>query len=114
MQARPTAKEHLITTKDPNDLERVDQEIRINELKEQVREAAGGQMQAWEFEDSPSEVTEKFWQSIAAFENGPKATFYERLLHRGVKVPVSDELDDESLVAKLGELIEQLAEFNVL
>ena len=33
---------------DPNDLELIDREIRINELKQEADDLAGGNMVAWE------------------------------------------------------------------
>ena len=41
---------------DPGELGRVDREIRINELKHQAEELAGGDMAVFESEDAPPEL----------------------------------------------------------
>jgi hypothetical protein len=38
---------------DPEDLDGVDREIRINELREQAREMSGGEMVSFEADDLP-------------------------------------------------------------
>jgi hypothetical protein len=46
-----------MSTTDPEHLDDVDRKIRINELKEQARELAGGEMTSFEAEDIPPEVS---------------------------------------------------------
>lgn len=98
---------------DPNDLERVDREIHINELKEEVREAAGGEMVEFEADDCPGEVSEQFWENVAAWENAADTSDFQRLVEAGVDLPPPDELDDEQLHATLWKVIEALAERQV-
>jgi hypothetical protein len=71
-------------TTDPDDLERIDREIRINELRHAAGEAAGGEMVAWESEDCPPEVAEQFWEHVLAYEEGPETTHAEQLRQAGV------------------------------
>src|SRR5262249_53552770 len=96
-------------TTDPNDLERIDREIRINELRHAAEEAAGGKMVAWESEDCPPEIAEQFWEQVLAFEEGPETTHAEQLRQAGVELPPADGLSDEQVTAKLWEVIHALA-----
>jgi len=98
---------------DPNDLERVDREIRINELKEQAREAAGGEMVEFEADDCPDEVSEQFWENVTAWETAADTSNFQQLTEAGVEMPPADELDDEQLHATLWKVIEALAQRRV-
>jgi hypothetical protein len=96
-------------TTDPNDPERIDREIRINELKHAAEEAAGGEMVAWESEDCPPEVAERFWEQVLAFEEAPETTHAEQLRQAGVELPPAEGMSEEQLTAKLWEVIHALA-----
>ncbi len=98
---------------DPQDLEKVDQQIRINELKETAREAAGGDMTEWESDDMPDEMKEQFWGNVAAYETAPDTTNIEMLERAGIKMPAPGTMDDEQLHAKLWEVINGLAKMSV-
>lgn len=98
---------------DPNDLDRVDQEIRINELKEEARELAGGQMTDWENDDCPPGLAESFWQNVVNYEKAPWTSEFEKLREAGVILPPPDEMNDVELTAKLEEIIRSLADRRV-
>jgi hypothetical protein len=98
-----------MATEDPKDLERVDQEIRINELKERARELSGGEMTFHENEDLPPELAEQFWQQVVAFEEGPFTTVSRTLEEEGIVFPQADALDDAQLHDRLWEMIHALA-----
>jgi hypothetical protein len=98
---------------DPNDLERIDREIRINELKHQAEELAGGKMTAWESEDCPPEIAESFWQQVVQYEKLPLSCNFDQLIEAGVELPEPDLMTVEELTAKLWEVIERLAEMRV-
>lgn len=98
---------------DPNDLERIDQEIRINELKEEANDLAGGEMTHWENENCPPGISEAFWRRVVEYEKAPLTSEYEQLTNAGVELPPPDELTDEALTAKLWEIIRILAERRV-
>ncbi len=87
----------------------IDQQIRINELREAAREAADGEMFTWEADDMPSEVSEQFWTNVLAIENASATTNIQQLERMGVDVPPPDGLDDRQLQAKLWEVIHGLA-----
>lgn len=97
---------------DPLDLERVDQEIRINELREEARELAGGDMHAWEDPDMPPGMAEGFWGNVVAFEKAPRSCDFLRLEEMGVALPPPAEIADAELSAKLHEIFEALAGVN--
>jgi len=98
---------------DPNNLERIDQEIRINELKHEAQELTGGKMTAWESENCPPEIAESFWQRVVDYEKAPWVTDFDRLVEAGVEMPEPDKLTDSEVTAKLWEVIERLAEMGV-
>jgi len=95
---------------DPRDLKGIDQEIRINELKAEAEELAGGEMTTWENPDCPPDIAERFWEHVVAYEKAPRTSHFQMLSDRGVELPPPDELSDEALHAKLWELIHALAE----
>lgn len=98
---------------DPKDLERVDREIRINELKEEARQAAGGEMVEFEADDCPDEVTEQFWEDVAAWEKAADTSNFQQLVEAGLELPPPEEIDNEQLHATLWKVIEGLAERRV-
>jgi hypothetical protein len=94
---------------DPDDLERIDREIRINETKHRVAELNGAEMTCFEAEDAPAPILEAFWESVLAYEQAPISCNFSQLEEAGVSLPEPDALGDEELTAKLGEVIGQLA-----
>jgi hypothetical protein len=98
---------------DPNDLERIDREIRINELKENLRETTDGEMVEFTADDCPPEIQEQFWQSVVAWENAPDTSNFKQLQRDGLELPAPDQLSDEQLPAVLQKVIEGLARRHV-
>ncbi len=98
---------------DPNDFPDIDQQIRINELREAAREAAGGEMTDWENPDCPPEIAEEFWSNVLAYESAEQTCHFIQLEQRGIALPAPEELDDQQLTAKLWEVIHTLARMNV-
>src|SRR5262245_33839481 len=96
---------------DPLDLDRVDQEIRINELKEEARELAGD-MHAWESPDCPPGIAEQFWNHVVEYEKAPRSCDFLRLEEMGVELPPPDAIADADLPGKLREIFEALAKVN--
>jgi hypothetical protein len=97
---------------DSVDPDRIDQEIRINELKEEARELAGGDMVAWESADCPPGIAEGFWDSVVAFEKAPRSCDFLRLEEMGVELPEPHSIQDSALPGKLREIFEALAKVN--
>jgi hypothetical protein len=101
-----------MSTDDPLDLDRVDQEIRINELREEARELAGGEMQAWENPDCPPGIAEEFWSNVVAFEKAPRSCDFLRLEEMGVALPPPEDVAEAELPGKLREIFDALANVN--
>ena len=93
---------------DPLDFERIDREIRINEIKHRVEELSG-EMTHFEAEDAPAPILEAFWESVLKYEEAPISCNFSQLEEAGMALPEPDALDDEALTAKLWEVIRQLA-----
>ena len=91
----------------------VDQEIRINELREAAHEAAGGEMTEWESPDCPPELAERFWENVLAYESAGQTCHFNQLEALGIALPAPEELDDAQIAAKLWEVIHGLARLNV-
>ncbi len=98
---------------EPRSSDEIDQEIRINELREAAREAARGEMTEWESSDCPPEISEQFWGNVLEFESAEKTCHFIQLEERGIALPPPEELDDAALTAKLWEVIRGLAKMNV-
>lgn len=96
-----------------DDYSDIDQAIRINELREAVREVAGGEMTEWENPDTPPELAEAFWGNVLAYESAEPTTHYRQLTEQGIDLPAPDDLTDEELTRKLWEVIHALARINV-
>ncbi len=92
-----------------DDAQDIDQQIRINELREAAREAAGGEMTDWQDPDAPPELAEQFWANVLDFENAPQTCHFIQLEEMGIELPSPDDLDDAQLSAKLWEVIHGLA-----
>ncbi len=91
----------------------IDHEIRINELREAARAAAGGEMTAWENPDTPPGIAEQFWGNVLAYESAGETCHFNQLTEQGIDLPAPEELADTALTAKLWEVIHGLAKRNV-
>lgn len=94
---------------DPNELEKIDRKIRINELKEQASELTGGKMHAMENEDTPPEIQEQFWQNVVDYEKAPWTTGHKQLEREGLVLPPPEQLTDEQIGPLLWDVIQRLA-----
>src|SRR5215212_9364405 len=93
---------------DPDDLERIDSEIRVNERMHRLAEEAGEPLDGTH---SPS--AESFWRYVASFEVGRVSCYFDELLRAGVELPPPEDLDDAAVTATLWELFEALARMRV-
>jgi hypothetical protein len=92
---------------DPLNLGDVDQQIRINELEEQLSEL--GMVETKIDDDCPPDVKEQFLRSVMEFETAPKSSWFSRLESSGVSLPPTASLDDAGVHAKLRQIFEALA-----
>ena len=96
-----------------SDDDRRDQEDRIEQLKQRARAAAGGDMIVGESDRVSFDEREQFWRRIVEFETAPLITNFQQLIDAGLELPAPESLDDESLAAKLWEVIDGLAKLRV-
>jgi hypothetical protein len=93
---------------DPLGLEGVDREIRIEKLRREIDEVAGGEMFSGKVAECGSKTEEAFLENVLALEthgfNAPLAV----LIKAGFDLPPPDKLDDAALTTKLWELIREL------
>lgn len=82
---------------------------RIEELERQAAELTGGEMAGWKSPDLTPELEEEFLQSVIAYESAPWTTHYQELEAAGIELPAPETMDDETLAAKLWEVINALA-----
>ena len=102
-----------MAVEDPNELKRVDREIRINELKHRAAELAGGDMASWESEKCPPELAEQFWRHVVDYETAPLTCHFDRLQEAGVELSAAHTMTDKMLTKRLWEVIHQLGQMNV-
>jgi hypothetical protein len=92
------------------------QRIRIEALKQQVRDRVGGKMLSGEDENAPLDVLEKFWQNVLEYEEGlyPLRPIRELLAEDGMHPLPPPSVADYELESHLERLIEALAQRGLL
>lgn len=95
---------------DPKDLDKIDQEIRINELKAEAEEITGCEMGEGINPDVQPEMEEMFWQDVVDIERGGFVQGHEELAEQGIHLPAPEEVKDEDLPALLAELLQRLGD----
>jgi len=73
-----------------------DREERIEQLKVQAASLADGLMVVHESEAMPSELRERFWQTVVAAETAGTTDLITELKAIGVDLPEPDALDDDA------------------
>src|SRR5262245_15805022 len=91
----------------------MDQNQRIEQLKEEARKLAGGRLHAAGIDDLPKDAAEQFLQRIIAFETGPTTTDFERLSADGVPLPLPTDVSDQEIGVVLWRVIFALAKHRV-
>ena len=91
----------------------MEQEKRIEQLKEEVRRLAGGQMHSSGVDDLPSDIAEQFLQRVIAFETAPTTTDFDLLTADRVPLPPPDEVSDREIGVVLWQVIFGLARHRV-
>src|SRR5262245_27491007 len=89
------------------------QESRIEALKDQARQRAGGMMRSCDSDELSADEREHFWRRVMDFENALLVTDAQRLHDAGIDLPEPDAMDDAQLKAKLWQVIEALAGMRV-
>jgi hypothetical protein len=93
---------------DPLNLEGVDREIRIEKLRREIDEVAGGEMFSGKIADCDPQVEEAFLENVLALETHGFVCPFDTLVKDGFDLPSPEKLDDAALTAKLWELIREL------
>lgn len=102
-----------MSTNHDDRIDDIDQDELIQQLKVQARQAAGGQMAAWESDALSAEQRQQFWRRVIDFENAPLMTDFQRLTEAGLELLDPDAVNDEQVTAKLWEVIHGLARIRV-
>ena len=93
---------------DPLGLESVDREIRIEKLRHEIDEVAGGGMFSGKAAECDPKIEEAFLENVLALETHGFVCPFDTLVKDGFDLPPPEKLDDVALTAKLGEVIREL------
>jgi hypothetical protein len=96
----------------PDDEADVDREIRIEKMRRELDELAGGSMISGGFGDVPPTIEEAFLSRACAFERAELDTNFNRLVQHGIAMEPLDELDDAMLSAKLQDMLRVLEDMH--
>ncbi|HXM32135.1 MAG TPA: hypothetical protein VN921_00665 [Chthoniobacterales bacterium] len=94
----------------PDEEAEIDREIRIEKMKRELDEIAGGKMRSGSFGPVPLKMEEAFLEQALAYEQAEFDTNFNRLLQRDVAMVPAAELDEAALSAKLWEVVRALGE----
>jgi hypothetical protein len=94
----------------PDEEAEIDREIRIEKMKRELDEIAGGKVHSGNFGPVPSKLEEAFLEQALAYERAEFDTNFNRLVQRGVAMPPATELDDAAVSEKLWEVVRELGE----
>ena len=97
------------TGDDPLNLEGVDREIRIEKLRREIDEVAGGEMLDGKIASCDPKIEEAFLENVLALETHGFVRPFDVLIKDGFDLPPPGQLDDAPLKVKLWELIRELA-----
>jgi hypothetical protein len=87
----------------------MEQDERIEQLKEEARRLSGGELQSFGIDNLPKDMAEQFLKRVIAFESAPTSTDFDRLTADGVRLPPPDEVSDREIGAVLWRVIFALA-----
>ncbi|MEZ0276305.1 MAG: hypothetical protein ACAH88_15455 [Roseimicrobium sp.] len=94
---------------EPLDLDRVDQEIRINNLRNQIEDVTGEELVMNKASDLPPDLEEEFLKHMLIIEECAEEPAFGVLEAEGVSLPSPDELDDAALHEVLWKVIHACA-----
>ena len=83
-----------------------DQEERIIKLRQEI-EKHGGEL--FPLTDIPADLEEKLLRQILAAENAVPISLWDLLTHAGLEIPPPNQLNANTLTAKLREVIDRMA-----
>jgi hypothetical protein len=91
----------------------MEQDERIEQLKEEANRLAGGRMHSFGIDDLPKDVAEQFLKQVIAFETAPTTTDFDRLTADGVPLPPPEDVSDRAIGVVLWQVIFALAKHRV-
>ncbi len=95
------------------DLEDAGRKIRIEGLKDIVREESGEEMMVESSGSLPPEIEEKFWEQVIDFEQSDWVKLSDALRRHDVLLPTPESLNDPEIKEKIVELATVLARLGV-
>ena len=98
-----------VSPDDPLGLKRIDQEIRVEKLRQEINEVTGEEFLTGNAEECTPELEEGFLEHVLALETHGFVRPFDVLVRDGFSLPPPEELDDASLPKKLQELVDELA-----
>src|SRR5687768_13037616 len=91
----------------------MEQDKRIEQLKEEARRLSRGQMHSFGIDDLPKDTAEQFLERVIAFETAPTTTHFDQLTADRVPLPPPNEVTDRAIGAMLWRVIFALAKHRV-
>jgi hypothetical protein len=96
----------------PDELDRIDREIRLNEAWHEADEMAREQVRQEGLQGEEAEKSIQSWREMCAYDTAPDSSQHEIFRAEGIELPPAEDLDDDALTAKLQEVIAALAARN--
>jgi hypothetical protein len=96
----------------PDDLARIDREIRLNEVWHEADELAREQVREAGLWGEEAEMAIETWRDLYAYDTAPDSSQHEIFRAEGIELPPPEDLDDAALTAKLWEVIQALVARN--
>jgi hypothetical protein len=98
-----------LSENDPLGLERVQREIRIEKLRQDIQEVTGNEALTGKSQDCEPELEEAFLEQVLELEKHGFVCPFDVLSRDGFSLPPPEELDDAALPGRLHELMAELA-----
>jgi hypothetical protein len=83
-----------------------DQETRIKKLRQELEKLGGT---TTTLESMPADMEEEFLRHVLEYETAEPISLFRLLENAGLEIPAPDQLDDNTLPAKLQEVIQRMA-----
>ena len=80
----------------------MEQDERIEQLKEEARRLSGGQMHSFGIDDLPKDMAEEFLKRVVAFETGATTTDFDLLTADRIPLPPPEEVTDRRSALSCG------------
>ena len=95
------------------ELQKVDQQIRIQNLKDQAEKLSGAPVASWSSGKISADEAEQYWQQVIDYEAAPYSTYFDELQKCDFEFISPQDMDDNQLHDRLWLLIAKLGERQV-